>query len=297
MKVKIPPIKIQGIKIKLVPFIKEHLPADIPGRWIEPFMGSGVVGFNLAGRDAIFSDVNPYIIDFYRGIQTGAISAPVVRAYLLKQAPLLREGGIDFYYEVRARFNAEHNPLDFLFLNRSCFNGLMRFNRNGLYNVPYGHKPERFAQAYITKVVNQTLFVESKIKASHWTFLCQSFEDTIAMANFGDFIYCDPPYIGRHVDYFDSWDEEKEQTLSRVLRDAPCPFMVSTWHHNQYRANEFIASLWTDSNLITREHFYHVGAREMNRVPMVEALMTNYAFQRHSRLMHPTEHQLELRLP
>ncbi len=296
MTTKIPPIKIQGIKSKLVPFIKEHLPENISGVWIEPFMGSGVVGFNLAGKNAVFADVNPYIIDFYKGIQTGVISASVVKAYLLKQAPLLRQGGINFYYEVRKRFNSEHNPLDFLFLNRSCFNGLMRFNQNGLYNVPYGHKSERFAQAYITKIVNQTLFVQNKILSSNWSFLCQSFESTIAMANSNDFIYCDPPYIGRHVDYFDSWNAENEQTLCRVLRASTCPVMVSTWHHNQYRSNEFINSLWTGFNIITREHFYHVGAKETNRQPIVEALMTNYALPQHDTYVHLPERQLVLQL-
>jgi DNA adenine methylase len=59
----------------------------------------------------------------------------------------LKKGGQDYYLEVRKRFNEFGNPLDFLFLNRSCFNGIMRFNSKGGYNVPFGHKPERFAQA------------------------------------------------------------------------------------------------------------------------------------------------------
>lgn len=60
----------------------------------------------------------------------------------------------DYYYEVRDRFNESHDPYDFLFLNRSCFNGLMRFNRQHRYNVPYGHNDNRFSKAYVTKIVN-----------------------------------------------------------------------------------------------------------------------------------------------
>lgn len=274
--IKTPPIKIQGIKTKLIPFISSHLPTRNYNRWIEPFMGSGVVGFNFAGKRAIFADVNPYTIDFYKNIKNGVISARRIKEYLIEQAPLLKEGGSDYYRFVRDRFNKEHNPLDLLFLNRSCFNGLMRFNKNGKYNVPFGHKPERFAQAYITKIYNQSLFVENKIRTNDWDFVCCSFDKIIGIANGDDFIYCDPPYIGRHVDYFDSWDEAKEKMLHIELSNSGCLYMVSTWHHNHYRKNTFIDSLWSNCNIFTRDHFYHVGAKETNRQPIVEALMTNY---------------------
>ncbi len=88
-------------------------------------------------------------------------------------------------------------PLDFLFLNRSCFNGMIRFNKNFAFNVPYGHKPNRFSKAYVTKVTNQVAHVEKLFKYNDWSFICQSFEKTIHMAGQDAFIYCDPPYIGR----------------------------------------------------------------------------------------------------
>ena len=64
-KIFVPPIKIQGKKTKLVSFILENLPEDAFEVWIEPFMGSGVVGFNAQPRKAIFADSNPHIINFY----------------------------------------------------------------------------------------------------------------------------------------------------------------------------------------------------------------------------------------
>ena len=64
-----PPIKIQGIKTKLVPFIEEFVRWDGKGTYFEPFTGSGVVGFNITPQRAVFSETNPYIIDFDRNIQ------------------------------------------------------------------------------------------------------------------------------------------------------------------------------------------------------------------------------------
>lgn len=275
-KVYIPPIKIQGIKTKIVPLIKENVSLSRETIWIEPFMGSGVVGFNIAPMTAVFADTNPHIIEFYNQIKKGKITAYIVRNFLEEEGEILSKRDDNYYYEVRERFNREHNPLDFLFLNRSCFNGMIRFNREFAFNVPYGHKPNRFSKSYITKITNQVAHIEELLHYNDWTFLCQSFEETIKLADENSFIYCDPPYIGRHVDYYDSWDEELERTLCEELLASESMFMLSTWDHNDYRKNEYIDKVWHFCNKITQEHFYHVGAKEKNRKPMIEALLTNY---------------------
>lgn len=272
----VPPIKIQGIKTKLVPVIKQNVIMSKNSVWIEPFMGSGVVGFNLEPHNAVFADTNPHIIKFYNQIKNEIITPLTVREFLEHEGKLLEQGDEEYYYTVRERFNREHNPLDFLFLNRACFNGMIRFNKNYDFNVPYGHKPQRFAKAYITKIVNQVAHVSSLLQQHDWSFICQSFEKTIAMAKKNDFIYCDPPYIGRHVDYYDSWNEQSEISLHKALVESEANFMLSTWDHNDYRQNEYIKLIWKDCKKITQEHFYHVGAKEKNRNPVIEALLTNY---------------------
>lgn len=275
-KILVPPLKIQGIKTKIVPTIRQYAALDKDAVWVEPFMGSGVVGFNMAPEKAVFADINPHIIAFYQQIQDGSITPHRVRGFLEQEGAKLEQGDADYYMEVRARFNRDHEPLDFLFLNRSCFNGMMRFNRKNEFNVPYGHKPERFAKAYVTKIVNQVANVERLIREHDWTFVCQSFEQTIANADSSSFIYCDPPYIGRHVDYFDNWDAEREQKLHDVLTRSGARFMVSTWESTAYRRNTYIDDVWAGCEKITRAHFYHVGAREENRSAVIEALLLNY---------------------
>ncbi len=272
----VPPLKIQGIKTKLVPVIKNNVIVDEDCYWIEPFMGSGVVGFNVAPYNAIFADTNPYIIAFYNAIKSGEINAYIVRRFLEDEGKKLLERDEEYYYEVRDRFNRNQNSLDFLFLNRSCFNGMIRFNKSGDFNVPYGHKPNRFAKAYITKIVNQVAHVEKLIRRNNWSFVCQTFEKTIQEVPEKSFIYCDPPYIGRHVDYYDSWDEECEFALKNTLIESQKPFMLSTWDYNSYRKNEYIDTVWGFCEKINISHFYHVGAKEENRNPIMEALLINY---------------------
>jgi len=246
------------------------------GCWIEPFMGSGVVGFNLHPKNAIFADKNPHLIHFYRAIQSGEITPAKAKAFLEAEGEKLSKDGQPYFNAVRARFNQKGSPWDFLFLNRSCFNGIIRFNSKGGFNTPYNHKPERFAQAYVTKITNQIDYVSKAMKTCVWEFVCADFRDVIGRATSNDTIYCDPPYLGRHVDYFNSWAEDDERDLAGLLADTPARFVISTWHSNQYRANTSLKKYWNGFTTLTREHFYHVGGKEVNRNPMLEALVMNF---------------------
>ena len=286
LKINVPPIKSQGIKTKLIPWIKSIVPEEFEGQWIEPFMGTGVVGFNIAPAHAVMCDTNPHLIDFYNAIKTGEITPEIVRKYLNEEGSLLLEKGDKHYYALRERFNEKHRPLDFLFLNRSGFNGMIRFNRKGAFNIPFCKKPNRFAQAYVTKIANQTDYISRLLKEKNFTFKCQPFEDTVKQATSTDVIYCDPPYIDRHADYYNGWDGEHEQILFNRLRTSKARFILSTWHHNNFRKNHYIESLWNEFNIDTRAHFYHVGGSEQNRHPMVEAIVTNYPVPDHGVVCH-----------
>ena len=277
-KIFVPPIKIQGIKTKLVPLIKRNVARNNEALWVEPFMGSGVVGFNVKPRRALFADSNPHLINFYNALKDGKISSGTVRDFLTKQGKLLSERGEIFYYEVRERFNRFHDPLDFLFLNRSCFNGVIRFNGKGQFNVPYGHKPQRFSKAYVTKITNQVCYVEYCLSVFDWVFVCQDFRETLNRLDKSkqSFIYCDPPYIGRHVDYYNSWSDVDELELCNLLKESKKKFMLSTWLGNKFRVNPCVEDIWGFCRKVTTEHFYHVGAKEINRNSMVEAVLMNY---------------------
>ncbi|MCY7348246.1 MAG: DNA adenine methylase, partial [Pyrinomonadaceae bacterium] len=116
MKVIVPPIKSQGIKTKLVPWIMELVP-KVKGKWIEPFLGTGVVAFNSGHEQAILNDTNPHIINFYKGIQDKTITVLLMKSYLEKEGELLSKAdnnGYEHYLKVRSRFNSgEFSPYDF----------------------------------------------------------------------------------------------------------------------------------------------------------------------------------------
>jgi DNA adenine methylase len=276
MRVNVPPIKSQGIKTKLVPWVQSIVPSGFDGRWIEPFMGTGAVAFNIAPANALLCDTNPHLVNFYSSLARGEITSAIVRDYLVAEGSSLLDKGEDHYYELRDRFNKHHSPLDFLFLNRAGFNGMIRFNRKGEFNIPFCRKPQRFAQAYMTKIVNQVSCVEKLLQTKNFVFKCQDFSVTIKEASPEDIIYCDPPYIDRHVDYYSGWNESSEIRLHKALSDFEGRFILSTWHHNDFRENEYIKTLWSKFGLLTRDHFYHVGGKEENRNPVVEALVVNF---------------------
>ncbi len=276
MRILVPPIKCQGIKTKLVQWIVGHVSLGDSERWVEPFMGSGVVGFNLRPRKAIFGDINPHIVNFYNALKTGKITTANARTFLEREGVLLERQGEMRYYAVRDRFNKSGDPLDFLFLNRASFNGVIRFNRQGHFNVPFGHKPQRFSKAYITKIVNQIEYVSSAMRHHDWELICSDFRGVIRGAKSSDFIYCDPPYAGRHTDYFNSWSGGDEQELYELLSKTRAKFILSTWHSNRHRTNPALEKYRDGFRVLTREHFYHVGASEENRNPMLEAIVMNY---------------------
>ncbi len=297
MRVIIPPIKSQGIKTKLVPWIQALVP-DVSGSWIEPFIGTGVVAINSGFRNAILSDTNPHIIRFYQAVQERRITPSSVREYMEREGEALRKAGNNGYEHftfIKDRFNREHEPLDFLFLSRAGFNGMMRFNRKGEWNIPFCKKPKRFSKSYVTKIVNQIRDVSCLIQPE-WQFLNKPFEEIISLATENDIIYCDPPYMGRYVDYYSGWTEDDEHHLFEMLSTTKAKFILSTWHHNDYRNNEMVQKYWHHFNIVTRDHFYHSGGKIENRRAIIEALVFNYPayIQKHNHGVELKPEQLML---
>ncbi len=271
--VLVPPLKMQGIKTKIVPLIRESVVWSGEGKWVEPFVGSGVVLLNINPNRALLGDTNCHVIRLYQYVQRGLLTASSVRKFLEREGAHLLRDGQEHYYRVRERFNVSSDPHDFLFLNRSCFNGLIRFNKKGEFNTPFCRKPERFRPAYITKICNQVEWVSDRIRGKPWEFVCADWAEVLDEVRPNDFVYSDPPYAGRFTDYFNTWTENDASRLESRLKALPCPFLYSMWSENKYRKNERLHNAFAEYEIRTFSHFYHLGATEQLRNNMTEALV------------------------
>lgn len=274
------PIKIQGKKTKIIPEIKNNINISDETIWIEPFLGSGEVLFNVNPSKAVVSDNNIHIINFYKAIQEGTITSKIVREFLEYHGGKLEEIGEDYYYSMRDEFNKNHDPLYFLFLNRSCFNGMIRFNSKDEFNVPFCRKNNRFSKSLITKIVNQVKKVEDILNehGDNWKFICSDWQKIYQefSNNKNVMFYFDPPYIKRHSDYFDKWTEEVNAEFFNTLRTSNSSFLLSNWYENAYRKNDDLINSFDESiyNINKINHTYQIGAKEMNRNEIIECLIS-----------------------
>lgn len=153
-------------------------------RYIEPFVGSGALFFSLNPRRAVLGDLNEHLIETYKQIKK---SPKTVYAAISK---LPR--GKRAYYNLRAQDPATLRPIlraaRFVFLNRHCFNGIYRTNLDGWFNVPY-------APTKTGEMPPMEDFVSAASALSKARLVAGDFQKVLALAERGDFVYLDPPYV------------------------------------------------------------------------------------------------------
>ena len=278
-KIAISSIKIQGKKTKLIKNIKSLLPDNFNSLiYIEPFLGSGEVLINLKPKKAIVNDINPHIINFFKDLKNKKINSDMIKNYLIIEGEKLKIKGFNYWYKKRDEFNANPDSLNFLFLNRSCFNGILRFNSKGNLNTPFCNKTERFSKALITKIVNQVIYIEKCLEECDWEFYCMDVFEFInrkCLNVKASFYYFDPPYIDRYSDYFSQWTKKENNLLIDFIINNNIKFIYSNWLKNKWRTNEEITLLKEKFKIELVEHFYYVGGKLENRNSMIECLIFN----------------------
>lgn len=228
--------KIQGNKFKLLPSIANTISktrSDASSTWIEPFFGTGVVGFNLAPENAYFYDINPNIIGLYSAIKNRKLTLRSFTKLLNEHKKAFSVEGDVHYYRLRESFNESPDPLKFLILNRTGYNGLVRFSkRNQTFNVPYGKNDHKLTDTLIEELMEQFSNLSYKIKHNNWKFATASFEKVIKSHkdNKDAFWFCDPPYLGRDTQYFTSWDISCEERLFNAMNSQKGSFALTTWY-------------------------------------------------------------------
>ncbi len=209
-----PPLKWAGGKRWLVPHIEPLWRPHHERRYVELFCGGLAVALGVRPRRAVLNDLNPHLINFYAQLRRG-LSMKIDARY-----------DRDLFYAHRARFNelikdsgsgtVEAAQL-FYFLNRTCFNGLCRFNRSGEFNVPFGQY----------KTVNYRAdFAEYRKLFRTWSFTNKDLAKLSIRPD--DFIYADPPYDVEFTSYSAggfSWDDQVR--TAKLLAKHPGPVLLS----------------------------------------------------------------------
>ena len=228
-------LKWAGSKVRIIEQLRPHLPKT--KRLVEPFAGSCAVMMNTDYEQYLISDINTDLINLYQSVKESPERIlDLCRGwYDFDQTP-------EYYYLVRLNFNRIkisniNRAFRFLYLNRHCYNGLCRYNKKGEFNVPHGnykkpYLPEQEIKAFADKATN------AEILNLEW-------QDTLSLADYGDGIYCDPPYFGDsftqyHTAGFTNSDHESLAFALKDINDKQGnPITVS----NSLEAKELYADL------------------------------------------------------
>lgn len=238
-------------------------------RYLEPFLGGGSVFFHLLPARAVLSDTNAELINAYECLQ----QQPALIDRRLRS--LQKQHSNQLYYRIRAMrpTNAIERAVRFIYLNRTCFNGIYRVNRNGDFNVPIGSKDlVEYPEGYLQTIADCLSKASPQVA---------DFEETINRAGKGDFVFVDPPYTVMHnnnnfIKYnarLFSWSDQL-RLASAIKRAATrgAEIMLSNADHHS------IHELYRDfGNHHRIDRSSVLAAEALHRCKTTELLITTYA--------------------
>lgn len=232
-----PVLKYRGGKSREIPRFLQYIPDDF-NRYIEPFFGGGAVYFYLEPDRAIINDINERLMTFYRQVrdqyalmrrQLDSIQSVYEKNQqdfrrLKAESPDKRvpNANEELYYHMRDLFNhPDDTYLDgvlYFFINKTAYSGMIRYNNNGEYNVPFGRYPN-----LNTRMITQQ-HSELLQKAELFSV---DYRQIFDMAEEDDFIFLDPPYdcifndYG-NIDMMNGFDETEHRRLAEDFKNLPC---------------------------------------------------------------------------
>ncbi len=237
-------------------------------RYFEPFLGGGALFFHLRPKQALLADLNAELINCYKMVK----EQPDDLIALLRK----HKASEQYFYQLRDLAPATLSPLQrasrFIFLNKTCYNGLYRVNRNGQFNVPFG----RYKKPIICDA--EAIRSASRALRSVQLKVC-SFENTISEARRGDFCYFDPPYApltatANFTSYtannFTQQDQITLAAIARQLDKQGCLIMISN------SDTELTRSLYRDFEITTVRCPRSINSNAFARGAINELVIKNY---------------------
>jgi len=288
-----PFLKWAGGKTQLISEIEKNLPNSTIHTYVEPFVGSGAVLFWILGEfalleKAVVNDINEDLINTYKTIQSTPKELISILEILQEEyhsLDNLAEEKKEYYYQKRELFNKrEQNQIThsalFIFLNRTCFNGLFRVNRKNEFNVPMGsYKKPTICDKSNLMAVSEAL---QKVE-----LLCGDFEQTVNYVSSNTLFYFDPPYKPlSETSSFNSYAKDEFNDDEQIRLKKFCD-RLDTLGHNWILSNSDVKSKNVEDNffddLYSNFIIKRVGAkRSINANPqkrgfLTELLITNQA--------------------
>jgi DNA adenine methylase len=278
LKLQIKPyLKWAGGKRQMLPEIKKYLPEDIDKYlYYEPFVGAGAVFFDLLPKKAVINDRNTQLIITYRAIKNNV--EDLVR--LLKEHQ--QKNAKEYYCQKRNldrdgasfdRLTETEKAARFIFLNKTCYNGLYRVNSKGFFNVPYG----RYKNPLICE---ESLLrrISAYLNANDISITNEDFEKAVSGADKNSFVYFDPPYHSPKGTGFtgyqaDGFGEREQERLGKVFaamtkRNVKCLLSNSD--------TEFIRGLYRAYEIIPVQAKRAINSDSSGRGFVGEVLVRNY---------------------
>ncbi|WP_158333094.1 DNA adenine methylase [Burkholderia sp. KJ006] len=259
-------LRWSGSKAKLVPDLRRLRPKKF-NRYVEPFVGSACLFFDVAPERSILGDINPSVIDVYKAISADSDRVADALASIPHTA--------DAFYALRA---VEPSSLDLtyraarlIFLMKACFNGVYRTNKKGEFNVPMG------SRVYALPSREDLSRAANMLKGA--TLFAGDFRDTTSHCEEGDWVYMDPPYrqAGRYrgeYGYSAEFDEQafgEFTSLAANLASRGVNVMVSYQYDTR-----LVQALpgWSVHAVSPRRT---VAGKATSRLPAPELIMTSYS--------------------
>jgi DNA adenine methylase len=279
-----PFIKWLGGKSQLLSAIAENMPSDY-NDYYEPFVGSGAVFFGTISKErtSYINDINVRLVKTYITLRDRPSEVVRILEKLANDfnSTSSLEEKRNFYNSQKERFNSlnfstvNHTVLGaalFIYLNKTCFNGVYRENSKGIFNVPFGDKKRPML------VDKENIFAVSEHLA-HTKIFNGDYEESISAAQKGDFIYLDPPYhpltktssfTKYHKENFVEDHQKKLRNIFDKLTKKGCYVMMSN------SDSQFIEDLYSGYKIIRVKANRTINCKKESRGKISELLIKNY---------------------
>jgi DNA adenine methylase len=262
-----PVLKWAGGKTQLLPVLLRALPARYD-RYIEPFLGGGALLLRLALPGALAADSNRDLIEFYEVLR----DSPDELAEAASSIPVTKHD----FYRMRGTdplsLTGVERAARFLYLNKTCYNGLYRVNRSGRFNTPFGGRTN-------VRVVNRGALRRASHVLREAELLSADYREALQRAKAGDFVYLDPPYValGRYSDFKrytpDFFDQRKHVELAAEARRLA---ERGVWVLLSNSATETVRSLYRGFHIAEVTATRQINCKATGRGRITELLMANY---------------------